>query len=188
MFHLLWLHWVFLAACRLSLAAAMGVLFFAAVHRLLIAGASSRGAQASVAAARGLPGCGSRALEGVESTAWARWLLPPAACGIFETRDRTHVLCVGRRVLIHRTTRECGAMKPGIEPTSSAWAGGFSSTAPPESAEQRSTVLDQQQHRRRSCWRETFSSLSLDPLNLTLDSEAQKCVFYEVLQGILMHG
>lgn len=107
-----------------------GALFFVAVHRLLIAGAphcggSSRGVQAlgtqaSVAAAQGLPGCGSRALEGVESRAWARWLYLPAACGIFQTRDRTHVLCAGRRVLIHRTTRECGAMKYSPRPAATS--------------------------------------------------------------------
>ena len=59
-------------------------------------------------------------LEGVESRAWARLLFLPAACGIFQTRDRTHVLCAGRRVLIHRIARECGAMKYSPRPAATS--------------------------------------------------------------------
>ena len=37
-----------------------------------------------------------------------------------ETRDRTHVLCVGRRVLIHGTTRECGATQHSPRPAATS--------------------------------------------------------------------
>ena len=87
-----WLHWVFIAACGLSLVAISESYSRVAVHRLLIAVASllvcfrscSTGAQQ-------LRHMGSDALWHAESS----W-----------TRDGTRVPRTGRQILDHRTTRE----------------------------------------------------------------------------------
>ena len=77
-FFFFWLHWVFVAACGLSLVAVSGGLLFVAVHGLLIAMASRCRARAletraSVVVVHGLSSCGSLALEHRLSTCgtWA---------------------------------------------------------------------------------------------------------------------
>ena len=63
------------------------------------------GVRASVVAARGLSRCGSQALERRLSSCGAR-LRYSAACGIFRTRARTCVPCLGRWILNHCATWE----------------------------------------------------------------------------------
>ena len=72
-----WLHWVFVAACGLSLVAASGGYSSLgyegfSLRCLPCCGAPALGAQASVVAARGLSSCGSRALERRLSSCGAR--------------------------------------------------------------------------------------------------------------------
>ena len=55
-----WLHWVFVAACGLSLVAASGLLIAVAS---LCCRAWALGMRASVVVARGLSNCGSQVLE-----------------------------------------------------------------------------------------------------------------------------
>ena len=69
-------------------------------------GARALGAQASVVAACGLSSCGSRALERRLSSRWLTGLAAPRHVGSSQTRDRTHVPCIGRWILNHCTTRE----------------------------------------------------------------------------------
>ena len=57
-----WLHWVFVAVCRLSLLVASGGLLFVVVRRLLIVVASLV-AEHTGSRCVGFSGCGSRALE-----------------------------------------------------------------------------------------------------------------------------
>ena len=66
-------------------------LVFVAVHRLLVAVTSRRGAGLQGAQAQWLWGMGLVALRLVESS---------------RIRDQTHVPCTGRQILIHWTTRE----------------------------------------------------------------------------------
>ena len=52
----------------------------------------------------------------------------PLARGLLPARGQTHILCIGRWILIHWHVE---SSQPGVRPTSSALAGGFLSTAPP---------------------------------------------------------
>ena len=85
--YLIWLHWVFVAACERSLVMVSGDFSCCRAQAL--------GAWASVVTARRPNSCGDGliALRPVESS---------------QTRDQTHVLCIGRQILIHCTTREVG--------------------------------------------------------------------------------
>ena len=81
------------------------------MHELLIAAASRRraqalGAQGSAAAARGLSSWGLHAPELRLLLFWHMGLVAPLPVDTSQTRDQTHVLCVGRWILIHYTTRE----------------------------------------------------------------------------------
>ena len=117
----IWLHWVFVAARRLSLVGdERRLLFFffffqATLHcgaRASHCGdfsccrARALGAQASVVVARGLSRCGSRALERRLSSCgtWAQLLRGMWECS--RTRARTCVPCIGRWILNHCATRE----------------------------------------------------------------------------------
>ena len=101
--YLLWLHWVFVA-CRLSLAAASEVLWgWGGVREgqelLLIAMCRLPIAVVSLVGEHRL--CGTWAQE--------LWYIGPVAqwhVGSSWTRDQTCVLCVGRWILYHWTTRE----------------------------------------------------------------------------------
>ena len=113
-----WLHWVFVAACRLSLVVASG--------GFSCCGAWALGAGASVVAAHGLSSCSSRALEHVGFSSCRMWtqqlqlagsrvqaqqlwhmgLVALRHVGSSQTRDRTCVPCIGRWILNHCTTRE----------------------------------------------------------------------------------
>ena len=71
-------------------------------------GARALGAWASVVVAHGLSSCGTRALERRLSSCGARAQL---LCGMWDVgssraRARTHVPCIGRRILNHCATRE----------------------------------------------------------------------------------
>ena len=69
-------------------------------------GAWALGAQASVIVARGLSSCGLQALAHRLSSCGARAQL---LCGMWEsslTRARTHVACIGRRILNYCATKE----------------------------------------------------------------------------------
>ena len=81
-----WLHWVFLAACRLSLVAANGRL--GVVHGLLL---DSSYCRARTLGLVGFSSCSSPALE--HGLSWS------ALCGILWTRDQIHVSCIGRQIL-----------------------------------------------------------------------------------------
>ena len=48
----------------------------------------------------------AHALEHADSVVVLHELSFPASCGIFQTRDQTHVSCIGRRILNHWATRE----------------------------------------------------------------------------------
>ena len=83
-FFLIWLLWVFFDAwAGYSLVA---------VCRLLIVVAFSC--------------CKAHALEHADSAVVVHELSCPTSCGIFQTRDQTHVSCIGRWILNHWTTRE----------------------------------------------------------------------------------
>ena len=104
-----WLHWVFVAACGLSLVAASGgysslqcVGF--SLRWLLFRGALVLGVQASVVVAHRLSSCGSRALECRLSSCGTR---ASSLCGTWDLPG------------------------PGLKPVSPALAGRFSTTAPP---------------------------------------------------------
>ena len=98
LFIYLWLCWVFVAVCRLSLVAASGdysslrCTGFSLRWLLLLQSTSSRRV--------GFSSCG------MGSVVVAHGLSCSAACGIFQTRARTRVPCIGRRILNHCATRE----------------------------------------------------------------------------------
>ena len=111
LFIYLWLRWVFVAACGLSLIAMSGE--GATLHcnaqasycsGFSCCGAWALGARASVVVARGLSSCGSWALECRLSSCGAQSQLP---CSMWDLPG------------------------PGIEPLSPALAGGFLTTVPP---------------------------------------------------------
>ena len=108
-YFIFWLCWVFIAACGLSLVAASrgySLLWCTGFSSLwlLLCWAPALGAQAPVAAARGLSNCGLWALE--------------------------HRLCsCGARAQLLRSMWDLP--RPGLEPVSPALAGGFLTTAPP---------------------------------------------------------
>ena len=54
--------------------------------------------------------CGARALGAWASVVVAHGLSCSVACGIFQTRARTRVPCIGRRILNHCATREAPVM------------------------------------------------------------------------------
>ena len=81
---------------------------------LLCCGTQALGTWASVVTARGLGSCGMWALEraGFSSCGtqaqqlWCTGLVAPRHVGSSQTRDRTHVRCIGRRILNHCATTE----------------------------------------------------------------------------------
>ena len=107
----LWLHWVFVAARRLSLVVASGgysslwCAGFSLGCLLLLQSTGSRCA--------GFSSCGTRAqqlwLVGSRAQAqqlWRTGLVAPLHVGYSQTRDRTCVPCIGRWILNHCATRE----------------------------------------------------------------------------------
>ena len=106
-----WLHWVFVAACGLSLVVASGG---APLHGCVWAShcggfscrAQALGAWASVLAEQGLSSCGSPALEHGLSGLWRTGLVVQWHVEFSPTGDRTHVPCIGRHILLHCATRE----------------------------------------------------------------------------------
>ena len=99
-----WLHWFFVAAHRLSLVAVSGGYSLLWCGGFYCCGAQALGAQTSVVVACGLRSCGSQALERRLSSCGTRAQL---LCGMWDPP------------------------RPGIELTSPALAGRFSTTAPP---------------------------------------------------------
>ena len=106
-----WLRQVFVAACGLSLVAASGSYSllrcagFSLRWLLLLRSTGSRLA--------GFSSCGSWAQQlwfvGSRARAqqlWRMGLAAPRHVGSSRTRPRTHVACIGRRILNHCTTRE----------------------------------------------------------------------------------
>ena len=106
-----WLHWVFIATCKLSLVVASGgysslqCTGFSLRWLLLLRSTGFR--------RLGFSGCGSRAqqlwLTGSRPQAqqlWCMGLVDLRHVGSSQTRDRTRVPCIGRRVLNHCATRE----------------------------------------------------------------------------------
>ena len=87
-----WLRWVFVAARRLSLAGGELGLLFVVVCGLLIA-------VASLVAEHGLQGTWAQQL-------WHTGLVAPRHVGSSQTRARTRVPCIGRRICNHCSTRE----------------------------------------------------------------------------------
>ena len=69
-------------------------------------GARALGVWASVVVARGLSSCGSQALGAWASVAVAHGLSCSEHVGSSQTRARTRVPCIGRRILNHCATRE----------------------------------------------------------------------------------
>ena len=88
-------------------------LLFVAVHGLLTVGgfsccgARALGTRAKVVVAHGLRSCGARALE--RRLLWCAGLVTPQHVGSFQTRARTRVACIGRRVPNHGATGEAPA-------------------------------------------------------------------------------
>ena len=64
-------------------------------------GARALGVRASVVVAQGLNSCGTRAQQ-----LWRTGLVAPRHVGSSQTRARTRVPCIGRRILNHCATRE----------------------------------------------------------------------------------
>ena len=89
-----WLCWVFVAA------------WASHCSGFSCCGARALGTRVSVVAASELSSCGSRALEHRLSSCSTRDVIAPQHVGSSQTRDRTHVPCIGRRILNHCTTRE----------------------------------------------------------------------------------
>ena len=87
----IWLHWAFVAARVLSLAAGSGGYTIVTERRLLIAVASL---------------CGARALGSWASVVVARGLSCSTACGIFLDQGSNPCPLHWRRILNHCTTRE----------------------------------------------------------------------------------
>ena len=86
-----WLCWVFVAKCGLSLVVMSGATLHCCVQTSHSGGPSC---------------CRAQALG-----SWAQWLwrtgfVAPWHVGSSQTRDRTHVPCLGRWILNHWTTRE----------------------------------------------------------------------------------
>ena len=50
--------------------------------------------------------CGASLLQSSASVAVVRGLSYPVACGVFQIRNRTYVLCIGRWILYYWTTKE----------------------------------------------------------------------------------
>ena len=104
-----WLHWVFVAACGPSLVAVSGghsSLWCAVLLQWLLL-------QSTGSRCMGFSSCGPRAqqlwLVGSRAQAQQLWHTGPAAprhVGSSRTRTRTHVHCIGRRILNHCATRE----------------------------------------------------------------------------------
>ena len=97
-----WLHWVFVAACRLSLVVSMG---FSLWWLLLLRSTGSR--------CTGFSSCGTWAqqlwLRGSRAQAQQLWLTGLVALqhvGSSQTRAQTRVPCIGRRILNRCATRE----------------------------------------------------------------------------------
>ena len=102
-----WLCWVFVAVCRLSLVEASGgysslrCTGFSLRWLLLLRSMGSRHtgfSSDSWALERRLSSCGSRAL------------VTPRHVGSSQTRARTRVPCIGRRILNHCATREAPSL------------------------------------------------------------------------------
>ena len=91
--------------CGPSHCSELGLLFLV-VRRLLIAVASILEHWASGAAARGLGSFHLQALEHRLSICGATTQLPQGMWNLPQTRDQTHILCIGRHILILCTTRE----------------------------------------------------------------------------------
>ena len=92
-------HWVFVAACGLSLVVASGGYFsmrctgFSLQWLLLLQSTGSRH--------KGFSNCGMQAQQ-----LWCKGLVAPRHVGFSRTRDRTCVPCIGRQILNHCATRE----------------------------------------------------------------------------------
>ena len=110
-----WLRWVFVAACGLSLVAATGATLHCAAWASHCGGLSllpysgSRGT--------GFSSCGVQAqqlwLAGSRAQAlllWQEGLVATWHVGSSQTRARTRVLCIGRRILNHCATKEVPLM------------------------------------------------------------------------------
>ena len=69
-------------------------------------GAQVLGVLALVIAAHRLSSCGSWALEPWIQKLWCTSLFAPWHMESSQTRDRTHIPCIGRQILIHCATRE----------------------------------------------------------------------------------
>ena len=100
-----WLWWVLLLLRLFSSCGKWGLLSSGsawASHRggFFCHGARALGAQASVVVARGCSSCGSRPQEHRLSS-WCMGLAAPQHMGSSWIRDRTWVLCIGRRALYH---------------------------------------------------------------------------------------
>ena len=89
--HYFWLRWVFVATRGLSSSCGkQGLLFFAVWGLLIVV--------ASLVAKHGL--------YSMDSVAVVHGLSCPQHVDSSQTRDRTCVLCIGRQILNHWTTRE----------------------------------------------------------------------------------
>ena len=106
-----WLHWVYIVARGLSLVAASGgyswlqCAGFSLWWLLLLRSMGSRcvGFSSCSTLAQQLWLAGSRAQA---QQLWHTGLVAPWHVGSSWTRDRTHVPCIGRRILNHCATRE----------------------------------------------------------------------------------
>ena len=95
-----WLFQVFVAGCRLSLAAAIGGCSLGVVQGF------SRQELGAQALGRGLRSCGTWAPEHRPEQFWCMGLVAPRHVESSWTRDQTHVSCISRWILNHWTTRE----------------------------------------------------------------------------------
>ena len=68
-------------------------------------GAWALGMRASVVVARGLRSCNA-GFRAQAQLLWHMGLVAPQHVGSSQTRDQTHVPCIGRQILNHCTTRE----------------------------------------------------------------------------------
>ena len=97
-----WLHWVFIAARRLSPAAVSGSYSWLQPVVSPCSGFSCCRAQSLGTWASGVAGLGPRA----QAQLWCLGLVDSWHVESSQMMDRTHIPCIDRQILIHRTTRE----------------------------------------------------------------------------------
>ena len=106
-----WANSFYLFIFKIFIDVFFGLLGLGLLHRLSLVVVSSLGLSVRASRGGGFPRCGAQALSALSfrscanSVVLAHWCSCSRACGSSQIRDRTCVLCTGRQILIHCTTR-----------------------------------------------------------------------------------